>query len=152
MSSHPAVRHLAPSEGKALRVGSYGFSFKAGRTTGSSYSLAEVSVAPGSRTVLHSHPREETMYVVTGDFEFFGEAGETRRAHAGAVMHVPANAIHGFQNVGDTIGRLLVVIPVAQEAFFDELAEAMQYASLQPDLVDAAFARHQVETYRLQDR
>lgn len=152
MSSHPVVRHLAPSEGKALRVGSYGFSFKAGSTTGSSYSVAEVSVAPGSRTVLHSHPCEETMYLVEGDFEFFGEVGETRRAQAGAVMHVPANAVHGFQNIGETTGRLLVVIPVAQEAFFDELAEAMEHPSAHPGLVDAAFARHHVETYRLQDR
>lgn len=152
MSSHPALKHLAPSEGKALRVGAYAFSFKAGSTTGSSYSVAEVSAPPGSRTALHGHPWDETIYVVAGDFEFFGEAGETRRAHAGAVMHVPANAMHGFQNAGETIGRLLVVIPVAKEAFFDDLAEAMEHAPSHPDVVDATFARHYVETYRLGDR
>jgi len=145
MSKNTPLVHLGPSDGKRLDVGKFGFSFKAGLTVGSAYAMAEVSAPPGVVNALHRHPNEETMYVLAGEFEMFGEDGERRRVGPGAVMHVPRNAAHGFVNVGEGTGRLLLVAPVGQEALFDDLSEAM--ASATPgQSVAAVFARHHVET------
>jgi quercetin dioxygenase-like cupin family protein len=145
MSRNTPVVHLMPGDGKRLDVGKFGFSFKAGRAVGAAYAVAEVTAPPGAVNALHRHPNEETMYVLAGEFEMFGEDGEKRRVGPGAVMHIPQNAAHGFVNVGESAGRLLLVAPVGQEALFDDLSEAM--ASATPgQSVAAAFARHHVET------
>jgi quercetin dioxygenase-like cupin family protein len=145
MPKNTPLVHLRPSDGKRLGVGKFGFSFKAGRAVGSAYAVAEVTAPPGVVNALHRHPNEETMYVLAGEFEMFGEDGEKRRVGPGAVIHVPQNVAHGFVNAGDGTGRLLLVAPVGQEALFDDLSEAMASPTPGPS-VAAVFARHHVET------
>jgi len=145
MSTTTPLLHLGPSDGKRLGVGKFGFSFKAGRAVGSAYAVAEVTAPPGAVNALHRHPNEETMYVLAGEFEMFGQDGEKRRVGPGAVMHVPQNAAHGFVNVGESTGRILLVAPVGQEALFDDLSEAMASTTPGPS-VAAVFARHHVQT------
>lgn len=145
MFSRTAIQHLAPHEGKSLRIGKFDFSFKAGLTVGSGYMMAEIAVPPGTTKALHRHPCEETMYVLAGEFEVFDECGHTGRAGPGSVVHVPQTAAHGFVNVGETTGRLLFVAPVVQETLFDDLSEAMASAAPDP-AVAVVFARHHVET------
>jgi quercetin dioxygenase-like cupin family protein len=145
MSHNTPLVHLAPSDGKSLGIGRFGFTFKAGVAVGSGYAIAEVSAPPGAVNAPHRHPCEETMYVLEGEFEMSGEDGEKRRMGPGAVVHVPPNAVHGFVSVGETTGRLLLVAPAAQESLFDDLSEAM--TSLVPGpAVAAVFARHHVVT------
>ena len=57
-------------------------------------------------------------------------------------MHVPSHAAHGFINVGKTTARMLMVSPVSQEAYFDDLSEALQRAKDDPEAVAAVRARH----------
>lgn len=141
----PSVTHVPTRGGRRLRIGRYDFTIKTGRADGAGHAVVEVTVPAGAGNFLHRHPCEETMYVLAGDFELFGDDGdERRRAGPGAVMHVPANAAHGFVNVGDTDGRLLVVAPVAQEALFEDLAGAMADASSDAR-VAAVFAHHRVQ-------
>jgi quercetin dioxygenase-like cupin family protein len=145
MNRNSMLVHLGADDGKRLRVGKFSFSFKAGRAIGSAYTVAEVTAPTGAASALHRHPNEETMVVLAGEFEMYGEDGERRRVGPGAVTHVPQNVAHGFVHVGEGTGRLLLVAPVGQESLFDDLSEAM--ASATPaDAVAAAFARHHVET------
>jgi quercetin dioxygenase-like cupin family protein len=113
---------LGPGEGKALKVGPYDFSFKAGRASASGYTFAEVTVPAGMTNALHRHPCEETMYVLAGEFDFFSDDGVRRRVAVGGVVNVPSRVAHGYTNVGAAPGRLILVAPVAQEALFDDLA------------------------------
>ncbi|MGZ3426170.1 MAG: cupin domain-containing protein [Polyangia bacterium] len=145
MSKTSGLSYLAPNEGKLLRVGPYGFSFKAGRASGSNYTVAEVTVPAGMTNALHRHPCEETMYVLAGEFEFFSDDGERRRVGVGGVVHVPSRVAHGYVNRGDSTGRLLLVAPAPQEGLFDDLAEAS--ALRDPARIADVFARHQVETF-----
>jgi quercetin dioxygenase-like cupin family protein len=145
MSNTTSLHYLAPHEGKILPVGPYGFTFKAGRTSGSGYTLAEVTIPAGMTNALHRHPCEETMYVLAGEFEFFGDDGRRRRVGAGGVVHVASRVAHGYVNLGDSVGRLLLVAPVAQEQLFDDLSEAS--ATRDAARMAEVFARHHVETF-----
>ena len=143
MSNDNALRYVEPNEGKLLRVGPYGFAFKAGQSSGSGYTIAEVTVPAGMTNAPHKHPCEETMYVLDGVFEFIGGDGARHRLGAGGVVHVPGGVTHGYVNVADATGRLLLVAPVQQEDLFVDLAAAS--ATRDPARLAEAFTRHQVE-------
>jgi quercetin dioxygenase-like cupin family protein len=142
MNARPALTHLRPGQGKSVPLGKVRLSFKAGAIVGSSYAVAELTLPPGAANPPHSHPAEETMYVLEGALEMVGENGERTPAGPGSVTHVPPHAAHGFVNVGRTPARLLLVSPAAQEAYFDDLSEALACAKHDPEAVAAVRARH----------
>ena len=72
----------------------------------------------------HTHLREdEVWYVIDGAFRF--KAGdEMLRATTGGMAFGPCGMLHAFQNVGDTVGRLLIITsPSGLERFFEQAAE-----------------------------
>lgn len=152
MTARPALKHFSPGQGKAVPIGSVRLSFKAGSVVGSNYAVAEMTFPPGSENPLHAHPTEETMYVLEGEFEFLGDNGDRRIAGPGSVMHVPANAAHGFNNVGTGVGRLLLVLPATMEAFLDDLSEAMASEKVDPEAVATVRARYGVVSVGLAAR
>ena len=138
----PRVQVLAPGEGRSARIGTHELSYKARSTEGHGYSLIEMLVQPQKGAALHSHPREESMYVLSGEIDVLGDAGVVGRACAGAVIHVPAHALHGFTNAGTAPARVLSIGAAGQEDFFEDLAEAA--AGGAAGAVDAAFEKHEV--------
>lgn len=95
--------------------------------TANAYALAEIIVPPGSSPPLHKHAPQETFYVLEGTFSFSTmDEGNYKemRAEVGDVVHVPANEIHTFTNVGTGVGRLLgLVAPTGLEKFFDSIGK-----------------------------
>jgi quercetin dioxygenase-like cupin family protein len=92
--------------------------------TNASMSVLEFAFAPKSGPAMHRHLREDELwYVIEGDFRF--KAGDTwLRASTGGLAFGPRGIPHAFQNVGDTVGRLLVVTtPSGLERFFEQWAE-----------------------------
>jgi hypothetical protein len=54
--------------------------------------------------------------VLAGEFEFYGLGAHGKyaiRATAGATVHIPARAPHGYRIVGLTPGRLLIIFEPA---------------------------------------
>jgi mannose-6-phosphate isomerase-like protein (cupin superfamily) len=106
---------------------------KAGtQATNGSLSIFDLAVAPGSGPALHIHAREDELwYVLDGEFRF--KAGEAMlTASTGGMAFGPRGMPHCFQNIGDTLGRLLVITtPSGAERFFE------QFAELPPGPVDA---------------
>jgi mannose-6-phosphate isomerase-like protein (cupin superfamily) len=96
------------------------------RNTNGSLSVLEIASEPKSGPALHTHLREDELWwVLDGEYRF--KAGE-------AVFHVtqggmafgPRGTPHAFQNVGDTVGRLLVITtPSGVERFFEQFAELL---------------------------
>jgi quercetin dioxygenase-like cupin family protein len=128
-----------------------------GAETDGAYSVFEVASPPGAGpSMLHTHPPQETFYILEGSYEFGGvgpDGAYTLRATAGDVVHIPAGAPHGFKNVGDTPGRLLVIYepPGKMEAFFAAMHAAVRHADPLnappsdlpvPAQIDAIFAAH----------
>lgn len=143
-TERPALKHLAPGEGRSSPLGKIDLLFKTGASDGASFFVAEMVLPAGAANPLHGHATEETLYVLEGEVDMVGENGERSRATAGAVMHVPSRAAHGFVNVGPRSARILMIGPVAQEAYFLDLSAAMSGNS--PDGVRDVRSRHGIES------
>ena len=69
-------------------------------TPGREVIQALVKFAPGASAPRHSHPGEELVYVVQGEFEYQLDGRPPVIVKAGEVLFIPAGAIHAAKNVG----------------------------------------------------
>ena len=83
-----------------------------GAETNGKYLIVEAVSPPGSGpSFSHTHIPQETFQVLEGTYEIYGrnEDGKyTILASPGMVVHVPGGEPHGFMNVGDTSGRMIL--------------------------------------------
>ncbi|RZU12073.1 cupin domain [Kribbella rubisoli] len=89
--------------------------------TNGSLTVLELEIAAYDGPAAHTHLREdEVWYVLDGDFRF--KAGdEMLRATTGGMAFGPRGVPHAFQNIGDTVGRLLIITtPSGLERFFEQ--------------------------------
>ena len=99
-----------------------------GKETDGKYAIVESITQPGDGVpLLHTHPQQETFRVLEGSYEIYGRDEEGNKyatpAPAGSIVHVPSGAPHGFLNVGDTPGKVLLTFEPAgnMEVFFEEI-------------------------------
>ena len=79
------------------------------RQTNGSLTVIELIIGPKQGPALHTHHRDDELWIVLeGDFRF-KTGGATLRASTGGMAFGPRGTPHAFQNVGDAPGRLLVV-------------------------------------------
>lgn len=102
---------VLPGEGTPLPIpfgGSVTIKAQTSNTNGS-LTVLEFMHPPKAGPALHLHFREdEAWYVLEGDYRF--KVGDAMfRVSEGGMAFGPRGAPHGFQNVGDTPGRLLVI-------------------------------------------
>lgn len=99
--------------------------------TGGAFTLLENNVPPRQGPPLHVHAREDEMWwVLDGHFRFRADL-ELLDAPTGSFVFVPRGTNHCFQNIGDEMGRILVMFtPSGMERFFEE------HADLPPGPVD----------------
>ena len=71
-----------------------------GHTAGSTVSAFLSHHTPGSGPPLHTHPYEETFFVIEGDVLFTVD-GEEIEAGDGDIVVVPANTPHKFVSRGE---------------------------------------------------
>ncbi|MCC6615725.1 MAG: cupin domain-containing protein [Anaerolineae bacterium] len=115
-----------------------------GADTNGAYSAVEVVSLPGGGpSFLHTHEPQETFIVMEGSFELYGqdENGEKYaiRAEVGDTVQVPANMPHGFKNVGDGIGRMLLIYEPADPMlrFFAEVGLPVAPSTSAKDVQDS---------------
>lgn len=97
---------------------------KAGtKQTNGALSVVELVIGPKQGPALHQHSREDELwFVLEGEFRFKA-GGELFRASTGGMAFGPRGIPHGFQNVRDEPGRLLIVTtPAGVEGFFQDFA------------------------------
>ena len=66
-----------------------------------------VDLDPGVTFPLHSHPGEEIIYVIEGEWEYQVEGRGAMTLKAGDVLFIPAGVNHGAKNVGSGRGAEL---------------------------------------------
>ncbi|KAA2240285.1 cupin domain-containing protein [Chitinophaga agrisoli] len=73
---------------------------------------ARIDFAPGTAFGKHTHPGEETIYVLEGvlEYEVAGKPPVTLKA--GEVLFVPAGVAHSAKNVGSTEAKELATYTV----------------------------------------
>ena len=130
-----------------------------GDETGGEYAVVESITQPGDGVpLLHTHPQQETFLILEGTYEIYGQDEDGNKfatpASAGTIVHVPGGAPHGFMNVGDAPGRLLLTIEPAgnMEVLFEEIGIPVEDKANPPtpenppdmDVLFQAFAQHNV--------
>jgi quercetin dioxygenase-like cupin family protein len=125
--------------------------FKAtAETTGGALTAIDCEAAPGGGPPPHIHENEdESFYVLDGTFEIL-LGDELVLARPGDYAFVPRGTVHRFANVGEDVGRILILFtPGGLEQFFraagipatsDGAAPPVDAAEIVR--TDAAAARH----------
>lgn len=93
-----------------------------GQETRGALSIVEQTTVPQARPPLHRHTFDEVHYVLEGEYEYYLEGEEPRRALAGTIVFVPSGVAHTYKNVGSTPGRILAIYsPPGFEGFYPAL-------------------------------
>ena len=92
--------------------------------TGGSLGCFEAEVPAGEGPPFHIHEKEEEVFrVLQGRFAFWCN-GTRVDLTEGGVICVPRGSVHRFQNIGASLGRLMVVMtPGGFEGFFPAVAQ-----------------------------
>jgi quercetin dioxygenase-like cupin family protein len=114
-----------------------------GQHTGGRFALWEGVLPRGAAPPLHTHPQDETFYVLEGaavvwavepDAVADGRWVEThgRRCEPGAAVFVPGGVPHTFRVESDTARMLFLSTPAGIEDFVQGLSEPAAWPWLQP--------------------
>ena len=102
-----------------------------GEDTGGRFALWEGELPCGAEPPYHSHPQDETFYVLAGDVTVCVEA-QTRRFASGDAAFVAAGIPHSFRVESDTARMLFLSTPAGIEDYVRALAEPARWPWLQP--------------------
>jgi quercetin dioxygenase-like cupin family protein len=118
-----------------------------GRQTAGRFALWDGVLPHGAAPPLHSHPQDETFYVLEGELtawlvepELAGDQDDPpawartggRRCGSGAVVFAPGGTPHTFRVESDTARMLFLSTPAGIEDMVRGLAEPAQWPWLQP--------------------
>lgn len=118
-----------------------------GHETAGRFALWEGTLPRGAAPPLHSHPQDETFYVLEGEItawlvepELAGDHANPpewvrtrgRRCGVGAVLFAPGGAPHTFRVESDTARMLFLSTPAGIENYVHALAEPAQWPWLGP--------------------
>jgi quercetin dioxygenase-like cupin family protein len=76
------------------------------------FAMRMFELKPGGHTPLHTHPQEHEVFVLEGDGTFIFE-GQEHPFGGEHVVFVPPNKEHRFMNTGDSVLRMLCIIPLS---------------------------------------
>ncbi len=99
-----------------------------GEQSNGALAAIEAVAPPGEGPPLHVHNREdETIYILEGEFRCkLGD--DLTTTSAGSFVFIPRGLPHGWQNVGDQPGRMLITFaPAGMEGFFDRLSHLTEF-------------------------
>lgn len=118
-----------------------------GRHTGGRFALWEATLPLGAAPPLHSHPQDETFYILEGELTAWlvepelaeddsdppaWLANRGRRCRAGDVMFAPSGTPHTFRVESDTARALVISTPAGIEDLVRGLGEPAAWPWLQP--------------------
>jgi len=118
-----------------------------GADTGGRFALWEGVLPRGAAPPLHSHPQDETFYVLEGEVTaWIVDADQVdsdvdppawvsacaQRGGVGTVSFAPGGTPHTFRIESDTARLLFLSTPAGVEDYVRELAEPAQWPWLQP--------------------
>jgi quercetin dioxygenase-like cupin family protein len=121
-----------------------------GRHTGGRFALWEGLLPHGAAPPLHTHPQDETFYVLEGELTVWlvepdlakdqidppgWVSSRGRRCGVGSVVFAPGGAPHTFRVESDTARMLFLSTPAGIEDMVRGLAEPAEWPWLQPPSV-----------------
>jgi quercetin dioxygenase-like cupin family protein len=76
------------------------------------FAMRLFELQPGGFTPLHTHPHEHEVFVIEGQGVFIYQ-GQQHKFGPEYVIFVPGNKQHQFKNTGDSVLRLLCIVPAS---------------------------------------
>ena len=102
-----------------------------GETTGGRFAVIDLTVPKGAAPPLHSHPQDETFYVLDGELTMWVD-DDARPCRAGAIAFAPGGSPHTWRVESDTARMLVLSTPAGIDDYFRALAEPAVWPWLQP--------------------
>ena len=102
-----------------------------GADTGGRLALWEAELPRGAAPPLHTHPQDETTYVLEGTLVAWVD-GEEQRCGPGATFFAAGGVPHAFRVESDTARVLFLSTPAGIEEYVAALAEPAQWPWLPP--------------------
>jgi quercetin dioxygenase-like cupin family protein len=102
-----------------------------GDQTGERLGVIEILFPRGASPPLHSHPQDETFYLLDGEVTVWVE-DQPRRCLPGAIAFAPGGTPHSFRVESDTARMLVLSTPAGIERYVRALAEPAKWPWLQP--------------------
>ena len=131
----------SPDQAPALKIVGEAITVLASGEATGSYEVFHQRGPEGSGPPPHSHPWDESFYVVAGRIDF-GIGNESTTARPGAFVHLPAGSVHWFR-VGAGGGEMISLTSrLGASRMFADMAR--EVAPVNPDLGKLAeiAARH----------
>ena len=124
---------LRPGESELRWLGETSTHFLAtGDQTDGEFALVDERAHRGEEVPLHRHADDvESFYLVEGEVSFFLGDQPGVRAGAGAFVHVPAGAIHGFRVASQT-ARYLIFTTARHGEFYRAITLPSRPGGLPP--------------------
>jgi quercetin dioxygenase-like cupin family protein len=102
-----------------------------GPTSAGRLGVFEAQFPRGASPPVHSHPQDETFYVLDGDVTvWLGEQPHT--CSRGGLAFAPAGTPHTFRVESDTARMLIISTAAGIEEYIRELGEPAEWPWLQP--------------------
>jgi len=76
------------------------------------FAMRVMEFEPQGHTSLHAHLEEYEIFVIEGEALYIDASGKETRLQVGDAVYVRPEELHQFKNIGQTIMRLLCLIPV----------------------------------------
>ena len=134
------------AEGETCRCLDTDFTIKVtSEETGDAYVMMDIASGPGLGVPPHMNEQDETHMVAEGTYGFV--LGDQHLVlNAGDLVYVPRGVVHGFQNIGDSMGRIIFIASPGSpgESFVKELAVALAGKGI-ADTADPAVLQKIVE-------
>jgi quercetin dioxygenase-like cupin family protein len=102
-----------------------------GAMTGGRFAAIDVTLPRGAAPPIHSHPQDETFYVLEGEVTMWVD-DQARPCRTGAIAFAPGGSPHGWRVESDSARMLILSTPAGIEDYFRALAEPAQWPWLQP--------------------
>jgi quercetin dioxygenase-like cupin family protein len=102
-----------------------------GDEAGGRFAVIEFLFPKGASPPLHSHPQDETFYILDGDVTVWIE-DQPRHCGVGAIAFAPSGTPHSFRVESDTARMLVLSTPAGIEGYVRALSEPAEWPWLQP--------------------
>ncbi|PSN15263.1 cupin domain-containing protein [filamentous cyanobacterium CCP5] len=137
---------LAAGEGDSFQMLSHTFTYKVTpEDTRGQWLMYEAADTFGNGAPLHSHPWEETFYILEGELQI--QIGKrTCTVKAGDTVYFPEDVTHGFTICSETV-RILVIMPAYADGFYREVSDKITSLPPHPEVFQAVAENHNLKLF-----
>lgn len=135
---------IAPRDNPGWFLGTLCYPQLSGEQTGGRFGLWEAVMPRGAAPPLHTHPQDETFYLLEGKVVVWLDS-DRHACEPGTAVFVPGGVPHAFRVESDTARMLFLSTPAGIEEYVRALSEPAAWPWLQPPADGPRVPRERLE-------